>query len=432
MRKHLLKFILIPIVQIFLFGVPANAQEAQVSLQDLVYELIQNNPEIQAAEFSYRAALLRPEQAQSLPDPVVSFVTRNGDGNPLPFTQLGDDPVSSVGVMWEQEFPYPGKLKLSGEIAQKEAESANSQVDAAKWKAISELKQAYYEYFRSERSLEVLRESLDLLRRFEEIAEARYRVGKAIQQDVLRAQVELSIVAQRITKLEQERDSAIAEINKLLNRPVEQALGKPADIEPSRIHDPVESLQQQYSSEAPKIRSSEAIVRKEKLSVDLAKKQYKPDFMTSIEYSGSPNFPDMWEIQIGLRIPLFYKKKQQLGVAESVQNVARAEKELRAASQEVAFEIKNEFLQMQSSEKLLNLYQNAIIPQSSLALESAIASYQTGQTDFLTTVSNFLVLLDYRINYYEELSRHEGAIARLEGILGEPLAQKATGGQDHE
>ncbi len=101
--------------------------------------------------------------------------------------------------------------------------------------------------------------------------------------------------------------------------------------------------------------------------------------------------------------------------------------------QEVGFNIRNEYLQIQSSEKLIHLYQQAIIPQSGLALESGIASYQVGKADFLTTLSNFLTVLEYRMNYFEELAKHEGAIARLEQALGRPLAGNLqTGEQNHE
>ena len=176
------------------------------------------------------------------------------------------------------------------------------------------------------------------------------------------------------------------------------------------------------------------MVAREQQGLALAKKQFRPDFMSSVEYANSPRFPDMWEIQIGLRIPIFYKSKQQYGVTEAVQNLTRAQKELRSMQQEIAFSIKNQYLQIQASEKLLKLYSQAVLPQSSLALESSFASYQVGKSDFLTTLSNFLTLLEYRMNYYEELAKHESAIARLERALGRPVVMNAltSGGTNNE
>jgi cobalt-zinc-cadmium efflux system outer membrane protein len=390
-------------------------------VDELIVELLKSNPQIQATESRYRAALAVPSQARTLPDPVLSFVSRNSSGNPVPFTELGKDELSVVGLMWEQEFPYPGKLKLAGQIAEKEADSVKAEVTAVRWAVIGQLKQAYFEYLRAHRSLQILRDSGDLLKRFENIAEARYSVGEAIQQDVLRAQVEVSILAQRVTRLEREKASAGAEINQLLNRPIDASLPEPADVQPSTFAESPDSLQQEFSSMPPQIQSAESMVEREKLNLALARKQYRPDLMTSIEYDNSPNFPDMWDVQIGLRLPIFYKKKQNYGVAEATHNLTLAEKELTAMKQEVAFNIRNEFLQIQASDKLLRLYQKAIIPQSGLALESGIASYQVGKADFLTTLTNFLTVLEYRMNYFEELAKHEGAIARLEKALGRQL-----------
>jgi outer membrane protein TolC len=405
-----------------------------VSLDQLMSAMFANNPDIQAAQSRYFAAETRPSQMRTLPDPVVSFVSRNGDGNPLPFTEVGKDPLSSIGLMWQQEFPYPGKLKLAGEIAEKEADAARANIDTVKWNKIADLKQAFYEYFQTNKSIQILTDSLNLLRRFEEIANSRYSVGAAIQQDVLRSQVEISILNQRITSKEQERATAVAEINRLINRSMDAPLPPPAEITKTSFVKPLESVQAEFAALSPQIRSSEAMVAKEEKGVALSKKQYRPDFVTSVEYDNSPNFPDMWEIEFGLRIPIFYKSKQLQGEKEAVYNLSRSKQELRSMEQEIAFTIKNQYLQINASEKLLKLYDQAVLPQSNLALESSLASYQVGKSDFLTTLSNFLTLLEYRMNYYEELARRETAVAKLESMVGHSLVIRVEtkGGSNHE
>ncbi|PWT91182.1 MAG: hypothetical protein C5B54_05815 [Acidobacteria bacterium] len=403
--------------------------EDVVTLNDLIAEAMENNPQIQASENAYHASLSRPGQVSALPDPIVSFVSKNSNGNPVPFTELGDDPLSSIGFMWQQEIPYPGKLKLAGKIANQDAASMAADFDGTRSNVVAELKQAYYEYFRTSRSLEILQQSRELLKQFEEIAEARYRVGNAIQQDVLRAQLEISILTQRTTRLDEEEAVAVARINRILNRPVDIVLQKPLEVSKSTLSASMEDLQTEFISSAPAIRSKEALLERERLNVELAKKQYRPDFMTSAEYGYSPNFPDMWEFQIGLRIPIWYKKKQSAGVAEATYSMNRAERDLVADKHEIAFNIKQAYLEIQLSEKLLTLYEQAINPQSNLALESGIASYQAGKADFLTILTNFLTVLEYRMNYVEELSKHESAIARLEQVIGHPITTGDGGGK---
>jgi cobalt-zinc-cadmium efflux system outer membrane protein len=409
-------------VTISMFCTTIIAAQETVTPDQLIEEALKNNPEIQAARDRHLAAEARPGQMRSLPDPIVSVVSRNGSGSPIPFTQLGKDPLSSVGVMWEQEIPYPGKLRLAAQIAQSEADSAKADIDKVRWMVIGKVKEAYFEYVRADKSIRILGDSLGLLKHFEEIARARYSVGESIQQDVLRAQVELSILEQRITSLEQERATAIAAINRLLNRNVAAELPRPADVTLTSLVAPFDALMTQYALDAPEVRSAEAMVQRERQALDLAKKQYRPDFMTSAEYANSPDFPDMWEIQFGLRIPLFYKSKQAKGVAEATHNLARAERELQSIRQETAFKIRNQYLQIQASEKLFKLYNQAVLPQSNLTLEASLATYQVGKSDFLTTLTNFRTVLDYRVNYFEELAKHETAIAQLEQVLGRPVA----------
>jgi outer membrane protein, heavy metal efflux system len=430
----MISFLKIAIIAITLVATSASADPETISLEQLVSELVKINPDIQAAESRYQALQARPSQMWTLPDPVLSFVSRNGNGNPAPFTELGKDLLSSIGLMWEQEFPFPGKLSLAGEIAQKEADAAKVDIETVRWKVISNLKEAYYEYFRVDRSIQILNDSLKLLKHFEEIARARYGVGEGIQQDVLRSQLEISIMEQRITSMQQERATAVAEINRLLNRHIDSPLPNPAEVTQTKFVLPLETLELEFITKAPQIRSGEAMVAREQRNMELAKKQFRPDFMTSVEYANSPNFPDMWEIKFGLRIPIFYKTKQAYGVTEASHNLTRAQKELRTMQQEIAFSIRNQLLQIQASEKLLKLYNQAVLPQSNLTLESSLATYQVGKSDFITTLSNFMTLLEYRMNHYAELARHETAIARLERIVGRPVTAvtQANGGNNHE
>ncbi len=147
-----------------------------------------------------------------------------------------------------------------------------------------------------------MNDSLELLKRFEEITRARYSVGEAIQQDVLRSQVEISILDQRLTSMQQERATAAAEINRLLNRPVDAPLSAPVELTSTSLVMPPETAQAEYLIQAPQIRSGEAMVERERKGLDLAKKQYRPDFMTSVEYANNPELSG----HVGNRVRLAY------------------------------------------------------------------------------------------------------------------------------
>src|SRR5205807_7003064 len=100
----------------------AQTPDARVSLRDLAREVILSNPEIVAAQKKYESARQRPAQQSSLPDPMISL-GYNSVGNPLPGAGLGRDVLANAGIMVSQEVPFPGKLKLKGEVASKEAQA---------------------------------------------------------------------------------------------------------------------------------------------------------------------------------------------------------------------------------------------------------------------------------------------------------------------
>src|ERR1035438_8800587 len=202
---------------LYLLALPAVA--AAQPLPALVDEALRNNREILAAQKKYEAARERPTQVNSLPDPMISL-GYNSVGNPLPGAGLGSQVLANVGVMVSQEIPFPGKLKLKGEMASKEAQTEFQQYQAMQLAVISRLKQAYYRLQYTYAASDLLVRNRDLLEKLLKVTEDRYSVGRAAQQDVFKAQTQTSILETRLVKLEQERRSRSAEIDSILNREV--------------------------------------------------------------------------------------------------------------------------------------------------------------------------------------------------------------------
>jgi cobalt-zinc-cadmium efflux system outer membrane protein len=159
------------------------AQADRTDLKDLLAEALGNNSEIAAAQKRYEASRQRPTQASSLPDPMFS-PGYNSSGRPWPGAGLGTDVTSNIGFMISQEFPFPGKRKLAGDMAVKEYEAEWQQYQQTKLSVVSRIKQAYFRRAYAFAAVDVLSRNADLLRKFLQITEARYSVGKAAQQDV--------------------------------------------------------------------------------------------------------------------------------------------------------------------------------------------------------------------------------------------------------
>lgn len=400
----------------------AGVEEPRLSLRQLIGEAIQNNPEIVAAQKSYEAGRQRPTQESSLPDPMVAL-GYTSVGNPLPGAGLGSQVLSNIGVMYSQELPYPGKLKLKGEIASKEAEAAFQEYEAVQLGVVSRLRQAYYRLQYTYAASDLLIRNRDLLNKLVSVTEARYSVGKAAQQDVFKAQTQVSILETRLVKLEQVRISSEAEINSILNRRPGTPLGRPEDV---RLKEQMPSLEDLYAAAArnsPMLGRDKKMIERSELAVNSARKEYYPDMTLSGGYFNQGSMSPMYQFQASFKVPLYYWRKQRAGVKEQVNVLSQARRNYEATDQSIHFRIKDDYAMAQASLKLMKLYTQTVVPQGNSALESSLSTYETGAVDFLSVVTNFTTVLDYEMSYYDEALSYSLALSRLEEMTGQQLTE---------
>lgn len=203
---------------------------AQDTLARLVAEALANSPEVLAAQKRVEAARQRPSQVSSLPDPMFSPGYKS-NGAPWPGAGLGVEPTSNIGFMVSQEFPYPGKRKLTGEIAEKEADAELQTWQQLQLQVASRVKQAWYRRAYAAKAMEVIDRQADVFERLRRITEARYSVGRAAQQDVLKTVTQISILQTRRVQLEREKSAREAELIRLLARRPGDALPPPEPME---------------------------------------------------------------------------------------------------------------------------------------------------------------------------------------------------------
>ena len=397
-----------------------NSGQSSASLDALVLEAQQKNPGVQSAFRQVEALRHRVPQALALPDPTVSV---GWAGNITPFSVQDKDPSSNRAVTASQAFPYPGKLKLRGEIADREVAAAWWDYEAARRNVAAEVKSAYYDYFAASKAIEITTKDKDLLQKLSSIAEARYRVGKGVQQDVLKSQTEISLLEQRLTVFEQQQKTALVRINTLLFRDPEAALPEPASFEPAKMVHTLDELYALAREQDTGLHREESMIERNQYALNLARKDYRPDFSVGYMYQQRPDMKDMHGFTVTANIPIFYKSKQREAVLEQTEQLASSRLSKENRETELLFAVKQQYLLAKSSEQLMKLYTQAVVPQSSLALESSMASYQVGTVDFLTILTNFTTVLDYEVGYYRELANYQMALAGLEPLVGIELTK---------
>jgi outer membrane protein, heavy metal efflux system len=168
----------------------------------------------------------------------------------------------------------------------------------------------------------------------------------------------------------------------------------------------------------PALKVQRRKIDREQYGVELARKDFYPAFTVGLTYFNRPGMPEMYGVNVGVKIPLYFWQRQRPSVAEATAG-ARAERErLENATSLLFFRVKDRYLAVTTAQRLRKLYGTTIIPQSSLSLESAIAEYEVGKVDFLTLLDNLVTLLSYELGYYEQLSNQEKAIAALDPFVG--------------
>lgn len=399
-------------------GQQAPAEEARLQLEALVQEALENNPGVQSALRRVEAWRRRVPQARSFPDPVLGV---GWMGEIRPFSLMRNDPSSFRSITAKQKIPFPGKLKLRGQIAGREAEAAWWDYETIRRRVAAQVKITYYDYFYYHQAIEITRKDKDLLGKLAQIAVVRYQVGKGIQQDVLRAQVELSRILQRLTVLEQQEKTAQVRLNTLLYRQPDAPLPPPAALEQSHLTYSLESLYQLARENDTGLQREQQMIERNQLAVNLARKEFYPDLSIAYMYQNRPLMQEMHGVTFSINIPVFYKSKQREGVNEATLELLSARRSRDNRETLLSFEVKQHYLAAKAADELARLYSQAIVPQSSLALDSALAAYEVGSVDFLTVLDSFITVLDYEINYYRELSNYQIALARLEPLVSVPL-----------
>jgi len=392
---------------------------ASLTLNEVVREALAKNPAVESALHTVEAERAKIPQAGSLPDPTVSV---GWMGNIRPFSVQSGDPSSYRAVGAMQTLPFFGKRGLRRDIAGKEAQATEWDAEAVRRRIVADLAAAYYDYWYLDKAIRTMQENRDLLKKLSQIAEARYRVGKGMQADVLRAQVELSMLLQKLTVLEQQRDTARARLNVLMSRGPDAPLPPAADVpNASPLNYSLEELYKLARVNDPEYQRMQKMIERNQLAVNLAQKDALPDLSVGYMYQQRPFMPDMHGFTFSVNIPVFYKTKQREEIRQAKQEGLSSVKARDNRQNELYFDLKQNYLAAKASDTLLKLYSQGVVPQSSLALESSMSSYQVGNVDFLTVVGNFTTVLNYETDYYRELANYQTALARMEALTGADL-----------
>ena len=400
---------------ILIFSAACAPAGAALNLADVLAEVRKNNPDLKAASAVSLAYKSRVKQAYILKDPVIEFERM--------YTPSGKSFLNDAGernISISQEIDNPYKLLLRRDLAKDEQAFYSTLYEARERELTAKAKALFYEYYMAYKAEQIYNETVDILRGFSKIAETKYSVGSASQSDAIKAQVELSRTLNMLVTVTQEKETAKAMLNSLMDRDTLSPLQEPQELEPAPRAADYEKLRAAALASNPGLKAYSLKVSQAERRLTLSKAEYLPDFMLLYRKRKAPGqeMNNTYDVSLGLTVPLWFSKQNAMG-KEAAAEKEMAHAEYRAARNELSSSLREADIKARSSLRLLDLYRGSVIPQAEEALKIAQSGYQAEKTDFMDLLDAQRTLLDFRMDYYRYVVDYQTWLARVEQLTGE-------------
>lgn len=388
-------------------------------LSQLLTEASQNNSQITAADYAWQAAKQVPRQVSTLPDPTFTY-QQFSVGSPKPFAGYTTSNFAYVGIGASQELPYPGKLHLRGEVAKRQADVMDMELNATTASVADAVKADYLQLAYLQKTLGILVENQHVMDQLIQDATAHYRVGQGLQEDVLQAQVERTKIVREITVHHQQMGQIEANLKGLLHRDQDSPDIVTEDLVESPLLPTSAELLQMVRGHNPQVQVDASSISKQDAALASAKREGKPDFGLAYMYQQNDRkYPDYYMFTLNVRLPR--RRRVHAEVAEAAENLAQSKEALDAHLQQQLAEVKQEYVTATSDSELLKEYREGLIPQSDAAYRSTLNAYASNRDQFTHVLLYFVNVLSLKLEYAQVLADHETALAHLETLTGATL-----------
>lgn len=405
----------------------ANRDDSILTLDKAIEQALLGNPGLAEIKSRAEAMATIPSQEGTLPDPTLRFGALY---LPTSSFNLRQDDFTMMEVGISQEIPFPGKLALREKIAEQEALAAADSVEEARLRLVREVKQGWWRLFYYDRALSLLDEAERFFQQLIDIAQAKYKVGKGSQQDVLLAQLELSKLKEEKLDLVSMRHGQDARLNALLDRTPETPVRIPAEAE-FKLPVLVESaLQDKALHSRPLFAQHRKMLDAGQARVNLAKKGLYPDFTVGAFYDVRQDTPsgqsrsDFASVQLSINLPIYAARKQAKAVDQRQGELLQERYAQLDEHHKIQAEIAAKAAEYQQTKEKLLLLEHEIIPQAQQAVNSLLVGYQVSQTDFTDLLRTQLSFFQYQTQYWQALGSTQQILAELSAEVGEELSHE--------
>lgn len=400
-------------------------QQEHSTLQEILAEAALNNPGLSSAFHQWKAALERIPQVRALPNPQLTFAYFIQEIE----TRVGPQ-QEKIGIM--QMFPWFGKLKLKGNAAMEAANAEKQHYDTIKLALFYRVKEAYYDYYYATRTISVLEENVRLMEYLEEVIRARYTTAAVLYSNLVRVQVELDKLSDRLKTAKERIRPLVARLNAILNRPLDTPLPPPGEIPENTPKLSVEQLAGLLKENNPALKAIDSTAAKAQINIKLAKKNSYPDFSLGVDYmltgkAAMPGVPDSGKdpiaAMISLQLPI-WSRKNKASVKEARAMYSAVLKQREESENTLLGRLETVFFEYDDAGRKMRLYSDSLLPRARQALEVTRSSFESGEADFMDFIDSQRILLAFELELEQAKTNRVQRLAELEMLIGQDIGNR--------
>jgi cobalt-zinc-cadmium efflux system outer membrane protein len=408
---------------------PADRELAtEARLPTILRVIGERSPDLREASERMRAADAQIGATGRLPDPELK-----GELWGVPLTHpLGFDQANTIMIGLRQSFPAWGSLDARARAAREDALVAGDTAEARRQEVAAQARRAFAVYARADRELRIHLEHLGLTSRLVEIARSLYQVGHGSQQDLLRAQAELSRLHVDVAGIEQQKRSAQALLNALMDREPDAALGPAADlaaVEVATDGEDTADADRRLDERRPELKAAARAVKRSEAVLDVAKREAElPTLMVGADYWYMPMLatPHAYGAMVSMSLPwLNPRHREEVKAAERTTAAERSA--LRAQRATARFQLRDADAKLRAARETLTLLHDRVLADARRSFEAAQAQFQSGQGDVTPVLEGARSYLQVRIDEVRALADLESSRADYARAAGLPVVGMTDG-----
>ena len=412
---------------LLLIALPVRAELREIAssltLDQAVGDALRDNAELHAMRARWEAAQERPAQARALPNPMLQYTAMDmANGGQWPDT-------GEKQVMVQQAFPWFGKRGLKGKIAEKDAEALHQDYEALRRDIVMLVKATYFDLRGTREMLTIARAETGVLERIESSTAALYATGQRSQTDILKVQVEMTMLKQKCLELETQVAALQFKINSLLNRPPEMPVGLPVTPPVSDFDLEARQLFSLANKTRPEIKKAQTELQRDEYTRRLMSKEGLPDYRLGLEYrnvgvdfTGFRRTDNMLAVTIGIDLPI-WRSKYRAGIREADKMLEAGQAALEAATRQAAFDVQDAWFKLRAARQTLALYRQTLLSQAEARFKASDAAYRAGTGNFTDLLESERFQLNARALAAAAEANVGMQAARLERAVGAELLE---------